>query len=315
MSSLSRTPRTLWVVLLGTLGFLAGITLINFRATENPCSASFTEIPQFSVWYCLVGFETAIWSILSIPLWKRLQQFNSHLQKHWLEILLTILLVTFLVVLMFDGAAQFVDELQVPLYGFRRKTELLNAIGLILVLLAGSGMWLVQIALQDLILKENQSNNQKISSFLDLRDTLQNFLLTAGTIVGAATLATGALRQTILNWYSASSSIISVSCERTASVSYSPETVLLYGIYLSGILALAYLPTYRTLIAVGHKLCDKLSPMPNFHDAEWAAWITKRKALEEMLKLNLSVKQSFETSVAIFTPLVTSSISFLLEKK
>jgi hypothetical protein len=54
--------------------------------------------------------------------------------------------------------------------------------------------------------------------------------------------------------------------------------------------------------------------MPDFHTAEWSSWITKRKALEEILKLNLSVKQSFETGVVIFAPLVASSVSLLLGK-
>ncbi len=114
MNSLFKTPSTLWIVLLGTLGFLAGTTLLKFRADNNPCSASFSETPQFFVWYCLVGFETAIWSILSIPLWQRLQPFKPHLQKHWIEIFLTLLLATLLSSLMFGGARQFVDKLQVP---------------------------------------------------------------------------------------------------------------------------------------------------------------------------------------------------------
>ncbi|HEY9699094.1 MAG TPA: hypothetical protein V6D10_17670 [Trichocoleus sp.] len=310
MSSLSKTPQTLGIVLLGTLGLLAGIILLNFDARDNPCSKSFVETPQFSVWSCLVSFETALWSIFSVSLWQRLQQFRSHLEKNWLEILLITFLITFLS--LFALASTFADKLNVPLYGFWWKTHLLTATGFILALMAGSGIWLAQIALKTSVFREGFSDNQKIRGFLDLRDTLQNFLFTAGTIIGAATLATGALRQATLTWYS--TAVVPANCKETGVPDFPPEMVLLYGAYLSAILALTYLPTHGTLAAVGQRLCDELLPMPNFQDAEWGAWVTKRKSLEEMLKLNLTVKQSFETGVAIFAPLVASSISLLLGK-
>lgn len=300
----SKTPTTFWIMLTWAIFFVAGFHLIAYSPPRyGECEKVFSSLDWILIWRCLVGFQTANWSIFLIVLAQNLPRFlKPYFHRQPIHLAGTIMVTLLLLLGMSKGGV----SLQAPLYNFQIKLWILNFIGFLISLLAGLGIWLIQIALQRLIDGEKRSDERKITRFLELREALQLFLFIAGTNIGAAVLATGALRQAIQQFKQ-----LPTLCNVTP---ISMEQLMIYGVLLSAILALAYLPTYQTLVEVGHDLCKDLCPMPEFQKDGWNTWHTKRKSLEEILKLDASFKDNFETSLFIFAPLASSFISILLGK-
>ncbi len=153
--------------------------------------------------------------------------------------------------------------------------------------------------------------------FLDLRDRLQFFLVIAGTGISAATLGSGALRNTLIAW--AKSDTLSLACIKVAkSVNFPAEMVLLYGLYTTALLTLVYIPTFIAFQSKGREICGSTYPKPSFNsDASdsWVNWYSNQKKVEELLKLQLGATDSLKTGISILAPLAGSAISLLLGSK
>lgn len=312
----SLTPKTFTVMSLGAIGFFIGYGIVLYGSSSSSsssdcCSKNFTTTPLFTVWLYLISAQTALWAILVKPLWTALYQLKKYFLSNKKEILLSLLILTFLFFWLLLGNSFRTGS---PLKGHSYKIEILTVIGFVsIVAPAFVGIWLVCAALKTSFINES-SANQQIISYLRLREHLQLFLLVAGTGIGAATLATGALRNAIIAW-AKSSTILDICKSKIAAINFPPDMVLLFGLSLSGLLALAYAPTFTTLLAEGRKLRDSIFPMPSLNSESWANWYSSRKNLEELLQLQLSITDSFKTGVVILAPLMGSAISLLLGAK
>jgi hypothetical protein len=89
------------------------------------------------------------------------------------------------------------------------------------------------------------------------------------------------------------------------------EGVILHGLVLSLLVALIYLPTFATLQRTGTGIRDSVEGLPEPGDPMLEARLAKRKALDELLRLQISASASFRTSVAILSPLLGSLTSLL----
>jgi hypothetical protein len=174
-----------------------------------------------------------------------------------------------------------------------------------------------------------------ITQFAALRDQLQRFLALAGASIGIAVLVFGAFQNA-----GESSNRVPARAAYCADLraggdlsprdrrycagagqpsndqTFPDEFVLLFGLYASGILALAYAPAFLTLQRSGRDLLDRLPTTvvkPNESEAEAVLRrIDERSKLESALKLNVGTTTSFRAGAVVLTPLIGSLIALLL---
>ncbi len=208
-------------------------------------------------------------------------------------------------------------------------------VGMLVGLLAIGGMWLVSLAFERLATKPPLRAGS-IDLFLALRDELNTLLAIAAVIVGLGALATGALREAVL---AANDEKVyrdsAVTC-LTRYLNEPPEEVLRnfddltkahpdciklkfareyvfeYGLFFTGLLAIAYAPSFLAMRRAGVRLRNKAYPMLAPGDAKFFDRLEERRRLDEFLQTNLSANANFKAGVAILTPLAGSLVSLLL---
>lgn len=144
--------------------------------------------------------------------------------------------------------------------------------------------------------------NENVKLLVDSKQRLEHLLMAAGTIIGAATLATGALRSALIVY------------KNEADIGFPKEYVLLYGLIYSMFLAAVYLPVYLKLQKKGRELRDRLIPIPKGDQESWAGWYSNRKALDDLLQLQLNPVASLFSGISILTPLAGSIVGLLIGK-
>jgi hypothetical protein len=71
------------------------------------------------------------------------------------------------------------------------------------------------------------------------------------------------------------------------------------------------LPTYFALLHAGSDLRDRAAPLRGPGEPDFEAVIAKRKALTELLGLDISASTSFRVGAAILSPLFAALVSLL----
>ena len=288
--------RDFTITLLGFIGFVTGMGIILWDANSTPESQRFISSPEFRVWLLLIGAQTALWFALLVPLIELLRTLSFDkriLPKCVLYLLGFILLLV---------ESKYSRPEVHPLAYHTVKMPLISVVGSIVGTLAIVGIWLVQAALERMRLRieieSGEGHTKEIKEFLSLQTTLERCLLAAGIIIGAATLATGGLRNATLAY------------EKTAT--FPREYVLLYGMFFSGLLALIYAPVYASLSAVRACLYDAIIPVPVTPPDSWSSWHSNRKAVGELLQVQSGPITSFTNGVSVLTPLIGSLVAILL---
>ena len=201
-----------------------------------------------------------------------------------------------------------------PLPGQQTKFIILNLLGAAVALLGVAEMALVKAALQA---EPARGGAADFVRFLELRGVLQRILAVEGTILGAAILVTGALRNAV-NAYPGQLRAHPGFLHHHPSqkdflhASYPHEYLLLYGAYLTLLLALFYAPVYLRLLEAGRANLDAACPLGDPSSAGWTDSYEKRKKLQEYLQLEVTASASFRAGVAIFAPLASALVALLL---
>jgi hypothetical protein len=236
-----------------------------------------------------------------------------------------------------------------PLTHHERKVIPLVGIPLVIGFLAIAGMWLAAVGLEDLAHRA-RARVSHARRFVALRSELTTLLAVAGVLIGFATLTAGALREAVLaakdtDFFHERAVTCLVqrinqdNAERTPDklvpsdrpsvrasfdnliVSYPKCTpplefdrqyVLAYGLLFSGLLAIAFAPSFLAMRKAGVRLRDATYPLPQPHDPEFFQAVENRSKLDDLLQTNLSATATFKAAVAIFTPLAASLTSTLL---
>lgn len=190
------------------------------------------------------------------------------------------------------------------------KLKIFNYVGMGVGVLAVTGLWATQAALKRVrpafIKAENGGGRPDlpwhITNFLRLRLGLERYLLAAGVIVGAATLATGALRQAIL------------AVRPDLAGKFMVYDVIGYGLAFSVLIALVYAPAHAQLVRARSLLRDSIVELPEAGPESWDKWNAERKAVEELLQGHTSLFASLTGAISILTPLLGSLVSILIGK-
>ena len=205
--------------------------------------------------------------------------------------------------------------------------------------LAIAGMWLTTVAFADLE-RHAAPSSSSVTRFIELRTELTALLAVAGVLVGLATLSSGALREAVI---AARDKDVyrerAVSClerelaepgksagevRRTAQaefndlldtypnciqVPFDQEYILAYGLLFTGVLGLAFAPSYLFMRRAGAELRDRSYPLPEPEDARFFEIVDNRDSFDALLQTNLSATATFKAGVAILTPLAASLLS------
>ena len=226
-----------------------------------------------------------------------------------------------------------------PLADHTAKVTPLVGIALLIGGMAIGGMWLTTVAFADLE-RHAAGSTSSVTRFIELRTELTSLLAVAGVLVGLATLSSGTLRQAVI---AASDKDVyrekAVSClereladpgKSTAEVRRSVQAdfddlldtypnctqvpfdeqyILAYGLLFTGVLGLAFVPSYFFMRRAGAALRDRSYPLPEPGDAGFFDVVDNRNSFDTLLQTNLSATATFKAGVAILTPLAASLLS------
>lgn len=302
-----RTPSTWLAAILAVGGALVATAVMFADYPFPPEETAFIETPAALLWLLSVAAQWMLWFVLVPPLAVALYAHREGFG--WSPVVsvgaLAVLAVGFLLPATFGWPdLPLADLPEYPLTYHRAKIGAIYGVGLLVALMPALGLGLVRARLRGLFVQGKPSATQ-VQQFLELRESMQHFLFLAGAFIFLAMLSVGALRNAIL---------AQDPDDEALAASFPPEYVLLFGVYFSLLLALAYTPVYAGYLQVGGRMRDALvSPTPPAVGvAELKTWQDERADLESVLHLDVGVGESFRAGVVVFAPLAGSLVSLLL---
>jgi hypothetical protein len=313
---------------LAVAAIVATAALIGWHATDClttlpdghfTCRA-FISTPQFLVWVMLLCGQAAFWALAIVPLYRTLRSLVCELRAEESLTTKTIAGITLSALAFATAAVLFAFAPRIlpsrlasrthypghwPLPSHTPKLTILTAIAIVIALAAIVGMWMAGIALQWLASK-GTADLETLNRFLVLRTTLNGLLTLTGVIVGLGTLSSGALRNAVL--------ALNPPAPAKPLFEFDAQYVLVYGLFFTGLLAIAYAPSYLALRTTGTWLRNNAYPLPDPGTPTFSAVLKERETFDDFLQVNLSASASFKASVAILAPLASSLIALLIPK-
>jgi hypothetical protein len=144
---------------------------------------------------------------------------------------------------------------------------------------------------------ERATDTTVIELYMRLRETLTRSLGVQGAILAAAVVATGA-RQNALE---------------SVGVNVPFEYTVEYGLVLSALIGVLYLPCHQRVGALGAAIREQLRPPPAVDDPDLLEAYDQRSALGKLLQLDITAATAFRSSLAILAPLASGVIAELLK--
>ncbi len=288
------------VFVLAGAGAVAAVLLLYVGAGATPRSAAFVATPGFVVWGAVIAAQSAVWAVLTVPVWREVVALYRVTRPAWSIWLVPALVLVALVALVaFSPAAGF----DWPLAGHRWKSTVLTGV-------AALGVGLPAIfaicLVQDGVRRHRRTGLTvtDVTRAIDGRAQMRRLLGAAGTIIGLAVLAAGALQRAVVPDF-------------VSAVDYPPSAVLLYGAFFTGLLLVVYLPAHLSLRRFCLDIRDSYYPparMPAPTDPGFADWLDGRNRLDTVTGVNLGVGQQLQASLFILAPLISAVLGALVPK-
>jgi hypothetical protein len=320
--------------------------LILFDWKSKPESEAFVSTPQFILWVLVLCGQAAAWvgaaAYVGVTLrrrWRDLKERQALGRGAVVALASAVALTLLAVLLLFGSRLGVYADLPAgsvptgktwPLAHHEWKVRPLVGVGLTIGGLAIAGMWLTAIGFGDLEQRAT-SRSSSVRRFIELRVELTALLAIAGVLVGLGTLSSGALRQAVI---AARDEPVyhqkAVSClERKLGASieearfndllernpecvqlpFDQEYILAYGLLFTGVLGLAFAPSYFFMQRAGAALRDRVYPLPRPGHSTFFEIVEKRASFDALLQTNISASATFKAGVAILTPLAASLLS------
>lgn len=283
-------------LLLGSSGFLFAVLVLAAGAERTGRSAAFIKSPHGLAWLLMNGVQGAFWFV-SIPhgvRWYR-AVWTGWRHRPWsipLGLLLGIA-VQWVFNLIFAGIYHPRD---LPLSGHLTRVGVLNLVGGFIAMAAVVGIWLTQGVLESGFTEE-ESSFERAERLMVLRRQAQGFLSVAGFIIGSATLSFGVLRNALM-------------ALEPSREDFPPILVIVWGVFYSVFLALAYAPMFFALADAEQRVVRDLVPTPSHLDRDPLPWLTKREELRK--GLHQTGWPQLQSVLSVFAPLLGSVISILV---
>jgi len=190
---------------------------------------------------------------------------------------------------------RYSTQVRSPLPGHFGKVTVVTWLGTLVALVAVAGI--VRVGRAAWSLEVEGRGAPALEAYLELRSHLRQFLLIAGAVVAGAVLAAGALQS---------------AADGYRNQMGRPESVLLYGLFLSTLLAAAYAPAFGELRKAGERVLEELEPSPGPGDRDWPLGTPRRRELRAHLELDAGFVESLRVGVAVLAPLASGLVSLLL---
>ncbi len=348
-----RFATPLVAVLTGLAAFIITIVVAFFGYKD---ASEFHETPYFLIWVVLFSAQWAIWLaafFVVAPLRRSAQELKQVAAGSQLGNsgdLLAIVLIGGLAAGVFLPTLGYLrDEMpftgvwaQLPTcdeWAFKHTCPIMLVVllfGVVIALFAVAGMYRVRRLLLSSLTDPPPMSDVK--NFIDLRRRMLLFLTIAGVAIGVGTLVIAAFQVASDRPQGSPRAVHCASLKAAGSLddrtsrycrgaktvdterSFEPEFVLLFGLYFSALLMLAYAPAHFALVASGRRLEDTLYELTV--EGEWGAtpydhgkmkeWQEGRTLFSSWLQLNAGATNNFKSAVAIFTPLLASLLGLLL---
>lgn len=291
------------------------------NATEK--SKAFIATPQFLLWWLILCGQAAVWTLCGGLLWATVSRRMRALRRAGAlptPTLAGLGAALAIVVVLATGPSFYlrgtfygIESIpqgpiprHFPLVHYATKLSVMVGIGLLLTLLAMVGMLATALAFQGLR-PQQPPDQHDLRCFLVLRDELARLLAIAGLLVALAALTTITLRLAVL----AVAHDVAFRQDEIP-LQYAPGYIVAYGLLFSGVLALAFAPSFMAMRAAGARLRDNAHPLPAPADPQFGDVVLRRRALDELLQTTLSASSTFKVAAAILTPLVGGLASLVL---
>jgi hypothetical protein len=315
-------------------------------------SRQFVSTPEFVMWLLVLCAQAATWvgaaayaCATLIRRWGDLRRRDA-LPRGAIAALVGATVVLSAVALLFSfgpclglyeglTSARLPSGSEWPLTHHGWKMPPLIAIALAIGALAIVAMWLTTVAFGHLA-KHGSATPSCVKRFVELRSELTGLLAVAGALVGLATLSTGALREAVVaandepHYREKAVACLEDASGKAAAdvrtgrddlleaypecvqVAFDPDYVVAYGLLFTGILAIAFVPSFLAMRRAGAQLRDGSFPLLAPRDPKFFDTVEQRAKFDALLQTNLSAMASFKAGVAIVTPLAAGLVSTYL---
>jgi hypothetical protein len=286
--------RTAGVIVAVTAGALLAAS-IDFWPWEGD---DMRRQPQFQLWLMLVGVQAAVWAVGGVLAWASLHELRSFARGYRLRLAVILGAVTVLALAFRLGTIIFGPDSDIPDDALRFSALWIPAIavGGVAVL----AMLLVDATLRRLDAQVAVPNVADVRAFLALRGHLDRLLVIVAAIVAGAILGATVLRNAVLKEGD------------LKATDYPAEYVLVYGVFYSALIAVAYVPVQRRLREVGRRFRDATLGLES--PTEWSAWLERRNALDRALALDVATPSALRSGLAILSPLISTGVGLLIGK-
>ena len=261
------------------------------------------------MWYLLVCLMSAVCFIGTAPLGVVTRALVRHLRRLPTAVVRKVILralVASALYVTLVALPLFVETLfrgfripRVPLNGwFPVRVGMLSGLGAFAATAGIVGVYLIDAtARMELLAPDQQSvspaapsdEQQQVELYLWLRAGLQRILWILAVIIAVVVIMTGQLRHALATWYH--------------EPAYPEQLLWIYGAYFTGLIALAYVPTYLALIQYGRWIRDRCCGLLPLRGDEGQRQEVQRRAFDTLLNLNTSVIDTTKTVLAVIAPL------------
>jgi hypothetical protein len=304
-----RTIEPFTHLLLACIGLLVGSTIAWVFPGSTLAVQSFRETDWYVIWVAFVAAQGALWASMAPTALRTLARLLEKIHgRRWPRSLGPYVAAYVFIALLINAFLVFFTRSN---EGSPLAAHEFRATGMFVLgsLVSGPATICIlaihrQVGVKTNIATELFDPAHAIGDLLYFRTVLQRSLVMLGSIIGAATLGAGALRNAAI--------ASGFKTPEGAPVGY----VLLYGALFTLVIALIYIPCYFSLQTRAKELCDLLLPIPTGPrpvDAEGLLdWSEKRQKLESLLRVGVGVGDSFQAAFGIFAPLASSVLLVLL---
>jgi hypothetical protein len=289
------------VAIVTFLGTMAVLVLVR-RPTSPQSLQTIASQPASAAWCFVVAAQVAMWAALLMPLVAMVRHYALRARDQVIPtLILAVVLLAAFTLFMATHQHAIPDNANFPVDLHKEKVKILTPIGFGVALLCMVGMRFAG-RVAEKITASNAISLADADEFIIVSQDLDWLLSISGLVIGAATLATGLLRQALR--------ALNASPELLPAIG-----VFTYGAFGSALIAAVYLPAYANLVANGQRLVTALLPTSHENVGEWLRRADERLKLEIVLGINKTWWESLKGRVAIIAPLVASAASVFVPFK
>jgi hypothetical protein len=251
------------------LAVFAIVTLVEIGAKPEAKAGPLTD-----VWELMVAGSVVLWTVLASVGARRLQSLPRADVRGFLAAVYGAMAL----LLVFTALADI--ENGVVIWGQPWKNVLLHVIAAVTIL-----PWLVALERIRLDARDGDASIERVRA---LRDGLQTATAALGGMVAVAVLLSGGLRNAVAE----------AGLEPTPD-----EYVLVYGAWLTAILAAVYLRVFGAIERRARAIVDRTVPLPDPAADAFPAAVERRGLLAQELGMGGDARSNLESLVAVLAPL------------